>query len=189
MNANFQAPLPAAPPSSPRRFYKTFSERGPYEPGTVWGMLLLSAAGALFACVGAYVGWLSLKYSFGTVEVDGRVIAIREKVSHDSEGRPSTGYYPVVRYMVGGDVYTLTGKGGSGGSSAYEIDEPVRVLYRPGDPLDAQLNSFTERWLGPLFSVVGGVLAAFLFSIPAQHNYWLRHRPSPPSTPLVTSRP
>ncbi len=88
---------------------------------------------------------------------------------HSSKGGS---YYPEVEFKTpDGRIVHFSGSTGSNPSS-YSRGEHVQVLYDPASPEQAKIDSFSEKWLGPLllgglglgFALIGGgMLFAPLF--------------------------
>jgi hypothetical protein len=77
----------------------------------------------------------------------------------ESEGNDSTVYHPVVGFKtLDGEKHTFTSSVGSNPPS-YEEGEQVEVLYLPGEPKSARINSFFSLWGGPL--ILGGIGSVF----------------------------
>jgi len=69
------------------------------------------------------------------------------------------GQVPVVEYVVAGRPYEVSGRV-STSPSAYRAGQNVAVTYRRGEPSDAHIDSFAERWLLPIiFGSIGGIFA------------------------------
>jgi hypothetical protein len=124
--------------------------------------LFFVLGGGLFAVIGLLMGWQSLQYSLAAEEAAGVVVELKE--THSRRG--GTSWHPVVRYVVDGKEFTVTGAGGSGWFR-FSVGDTVDVLYLPAHPQEAQLNTFAQRWLmplvagtmGSLFACIGGALA------------------------------
>ncbi|OAI53372.1 hypothetical protein AYO44_16030 [Planctomycetaceae bacterium SCGC AG-212-F19] len=67
---------------------------------------------------------------------------------------------PVVEYHVAGQTYRFTGRVATN-MPIHAVGDQVAVLYKPNEPGTAFIDSFFDRWLGPLlFTGVG-----FLFLV------------------------
>jgi len=115
-------------------------------------------------------------------KADGTVIDLLGE--RDSDGDMI--YYPRVRYVTrSGNPVEFMGSVGSR-PAAFDVGEPVAVLYDPAEPEEAHIDSFFQLWfaalilgvIGLVFAVIGGggALAA------------LRARPRP-TTPDLRTRP
>jgi len=65
-------------------------------------------------------------------------------------------YYPKFSFQTpDGVTHTIASNSGSSPPS-YNVGQHVQVLYTPGDPNSARLNSFWELWLAPtVFFIMG----------------------------------
>jgi len=71
-------------------------------------------------------------------------------------------YYPTFQFVAdNGQSVTSVASVGSAGQR-YRVGASVKVLYSPDDPMKAQLSSFTDLWLMPVFLGLFG--SAFLGS-------------------------
>jgi hypothetical protein len=77
----------------------------------------------------------------------------------DSDG--DTIYYPRVRYVTrSGNSVEFTGSVGSS-PAAFDVGEPVVVLYDPAQPEEGRIDSFFQLWFAALIlGVIGLVFAA-----------------------------
>lgn len=116
--------------------------------------LVLLLMGLIFGGVGASFGWSTYKFSQGTLSAEGTVVRLDQSSSTSKPGKPaSRNKVPIVRYTVDGRDHEVRGEISTNHAPA--IGSKVSVLYRPESPDQAQIDSFTERWLFPL--VFGGV--------------------------------
>jgi hypothetical protein len=133
---------------------------------------LLLILPALFSLVGLgllapalWVGYRSWAFLQVAQAVPGTVIGLEWSDSDDSSGAR-----PRVRYEVRGEPYQITGNSWSS-PPAYAIGDQVRVLYPPGQPKAAQLESWFDFWflpallggIGLLFTLVGGGVGYLLW--------------------------
>ena len=66
----------------------------------------------------------------------------------------SVSYYPVVEFLTQrGATIRFRGATGSGVPD-YETGAVVKVVYRPDDPQQAKILTFSQFWLGPLVVTV-----------------------------------
>lgn len=114
--------------------------------GGAWiaGFILL-LVGSIFTAAGTAVSWRSLQLLQGGQKADGVVVSMR----HDGDSSK-----PVVKYSVDGKEYEVVGTISTKPPSLH-VGEQVQVVYRPGDPTYAVIDSFVERWLFPL--IFGGI--------------------------------
>src|SRR5262245_29623954 len=118
----------------------------PVPKEAIWVGLVFAGAGIaiLIACVSATLE--SLRFTRDAVDATGTVVAFR-KVSPKST---TLGWAPVVRFRdAEGQELDIVGDIASNPPS-YAIGDRVGLLYLPGDPRHAHLDSFASRWLGPL---------------------------------------
>jgi hypothetical protein len=88
-------------------------------------------------------------------KADGSVIALIGE--RDSDG--DTMYYPRVRYVTrSGNPVEFTGSVGSS-PAAFDVGEPVAVLYDPAEPEGARIDSFFQLWFAAL--ILGGIGLVF----------------------------
>ncbi|MGY4771627.1 DUF3592 domain-containing protein [Kribbella sp. CWNU-51] len=86
-------------------------------------------------------------------------VVVRVDTTTDKEG--DSYYHPVVRFITaGGRVVQYTDSVGDGSPRAHRVGESVRVLYDPANPQEAQLDTWSNRWLGPTIEI--GLAVAFL---------------------------
>jgi hypothetical protein len=122
--------------------------------------------GLVFAGIGGAAGWSSCQTLLGARRVEGtvaelvRVKSLKGAVGpkgHGVSNRPA--FAPAVEYRVEGKSYRIQGHISSS-NPAYAVGEKVAVLYPPGHPAEGTIDSFSEKWLGPLFFGVIGLLFA-----------------------------
>ncbi|HEY2250078.1 MAG TPA: DUF3592 domain-containing protein [Planctomycetaceae bacterium] len=101
--------------------------------------------GLLFVVIGCGFTIYSLSFAFGTQKAQGIVIEM-------------AGGSPIVEFTVAARKFkhhsTI-----STSPPSYSVGENVDVLYRPADPTNCQLDTFTDRWLFPVAFVCGGIIA------------------------------
>ena len=86
-------------------------------------------------------------------ETDGEVVELISK--RDSDG---TTYRPRVRYRPQGGYDMFFESSVSSNPPAFDVGEKVKVLYEPGNPQSAKINSFMSLWFGVLISGVLGLI-------------------------------
>ena len=96
-----------------------------------------------------WVGYQSWAFLQAAQAAPGTVIGLQWSDDEDSSGAR-----PVVRYEVRGEPYQITGDVWSS-PPAYDIGDPVRVLYPPGQPRAARLEAWFDFWFLPVF--LGGM--------------------------------
>ena len=95
----------------------------------------------------------------GRARTEGTVIKVELQIELVQHGNPHAGEmvffeevvvaYPVVEYQVGDREYTLRS------SSSLTVGQKVPVLYKADRPGVATIDTFADRWAGPL--ALGGV--------------------------------
>jgi hypothetical protein len=115
--------------------------------GRDWPYLLIGCG----LLLGAAVGGLSSAARWWRAErAEGTVVALEGRSDEDG-----VAYYPVVEYAVGGRPFRCEGGFGFG-PSLFRVGERVDVLYLPGRPGDAVIDTFSQRWGGyAIFAAVG----------------------------------
>jgi Protein of unknown function (DUF3592) len=92
----------------------------------------------------------------------GTVIDNIWRESNSSEGGSSWSAYPQVRfYQPNGEIILFTSRSGTNPPS-FQINQRVTVLYDPGDPQHAYIQSFGQLWMLPILLGAMGVA----FTIP-----------------------
>lgn len=124
---------------------------------------IFAVVGLIFVVVGVGVGVSAVGFQSSAEKVDGKVVALNERVSssRSSSGpsRTSTTWYPVVEYTVDGERYEFEASSGSN-PPAHEVGEAVEVAYDPADPGQAELAGIGGALILPLiFGGLGIVLA------------------------------
>ena len=131
------------------------------------GKSKLSAVIGLLVSIGMIGGgvyWYNVNTAFvdTAVRTKGEVVDVKrieETRRRDGRTREEVTYYPVVEFDDGdGQTHEFRSSAGSN-PPAYSEGDRVEVLYDPGDPQQASINSFTSLWVGPL--VTGGLGAVF----------------------------
>lgn len=123
-----------------------------------WGIALCLGLGACLLA-GAVFAWsvASEARAAATESATGTVIGLVESRTRKIGDPPS--YAPVVRFEAEGESREIQGSIYSKPAS-YRVGDPVRVVYPPGKPGDAYIDSWSEVWLVPL--ILGGLAGAFL---------------------------
>jgi hypothetical protein len=118
-------------------------------------------------------------------KADGTVIDLLGE--RDSDG--DTIYYPRVRYVTrSGNPVEFTGSVGSS-PPAFDVGEPVSVLYDPAEPEKARIDSFVQLWFPALILGVLGLVCAgiggggTLAALRARTRPATPDRPTPPADP------
>lgn len=121
------------------------------------GGVMIASGGICFV-----ISLVSLVYSWHFVRVaahtDGKIIRMIEHTDKDGD----TAYFPVFSFRDGqGNEQTIHSSSGSFPPD-YEVGDTVPVLYRPDDPSNAKINSFSSIWG---ISLITGIIA--LVDLPA----------------------
>jgi len=118
------------------------------------GIFLLIGLGLLGGAVLSFV--TTWRFIDGAVAADGVVIAFEER--WDSDDGAYT-YYPRVTFETEDRrKFEFTSDTGSR-PAAFDVGEPVRVLFDPAQPDAARIDSFLQLWLLPL--ILGGIGTVF----------------------------
>ncbi len=96
------------------------------------------------------------------VKGEGEVIELVAKRSTDSNNHTSYTYAPRVRFRSGGGHEFEFTASISSNPPSYSVGEIVPLLYQPGDPQKARIDSFFSLWGGALIT---GVVGLFFFAI------------------------
>jgi hypothetical protein len=128
-----------------------------------WTKIIFIALGTALLCGGAVWGWKTWSFASNAKTAVGKVVRIEERVTtRNRVGKPdrrSVSQLPVFTFRDDeGQEHTATSPA-SEGKNAYQIGQAVPVLYRPENPDDASINTFTQMWLGPM--VIGILGLAF----------------------------
>lgn len=113
-----------------------------------------------FCLWGVYAGYVSWTLEQGGEKTTGNVVRLEE--SNSSEGGCCV-YSPVIEFIAGGQTYSFEGDNASS-PPAYSVGEEVPVLYDPGNPGTAQINSFFERWVFPIIIIPAMIVAALILN-------------------------
>jgi len=126
-------------------------------PTPLFVFILAFAIIGVVLSVGLYTGAQSILASADTEGTQGTVVELERR----SNGRKAA-YVPVVEYRVAGRLHRFTGSVASA-PPMHAVGEQVQVLYKVDEPETAFIDSFSDRWLGPLvFTVVGSFFLAAL---------------------------
>src|SRR5262249_34855809 len=134
----------------------------------IGGALLLGAA---IGCLYSAVRWWEAERAEGTV------VALEDKFNEDG-----VAYFPVVEYHVGGQRFRCKGSFGFG-PARYRVGERVGVLYQAGQPGEACIDDFLQRWGGYTLFAVSGLLFVVVpraMRLPARVGAM---KPLPPTVP------
>lgn len=125
-------------------------------------LMLLVTLGTFIAGLvyGLYTwSWVSRSQSTTGLVID---------ITSDSEG----GEAPVVEYHVNDQTYRYESSNYRT-SSLYAVGSQVSIVYDPGQPGRAKIESFSDIWFVPFFMTAASVIMAF-FEIPFLLFNWFR---------------
>ncbi|MEH6630357.1 MAG: DUF3592 domain-containing protein [Halopseudomonas aestusnigri] len=153
-----------------------------------------TAIGIAMLVVGFFWANITSEFISSAQHTTGEVIElVRERSSSGSSStsRSSYVYRPRVQFTSHkGEEIQFQSSVGSNPASFYR-GEIVEVLYQETDPYNAQINSFSSLWFGPLLvSFIGGIFALFgggmvlYFRLKAKQELYLRRHGSPVVTKL-----
>ena len=121
-------------------------------PRLFFGIFLLVGLGLLGGS--AYLTYDTRRSLSVGVRADGKVIDLYE--SRDSDGDST--YRPHVRFTTReGEIVEFTSSTGSN-PAAFNVGEPVVVIYDPASPRSARIDSFFQLWFAPLLTGVMGIV-------------------------------
>jgi hypothetical protein len=129
-------------------------------PGAVaraFGFLIVgivAAVGPFLLALGAFSVVRTEMFIHSSIAVDGKIVDMRQM-----RGRRGAIFAPVFRFnLQDGQVYVVGSNTGTN-PPQFKIGDRVKVLYRPGHPEGARIDSFGQLFLFPLAAgIVGGSL-------------------------------
>ena len=143
-------------------------------PRLFFGIFLLAGLGQLGGA--AYLTYDTQRDLSVGVRADGEVIDLYE--SRDSDGDYT--YRPHVRFTTReGEVLEFTSTMGSN-PAAFDVGEPVAVIYDPASPRDARIDSFFQLWFAPLLLGFMGIVFTAVGCLAFQSG----RRPAEPAEPI-----
>ena len=131
----------------------------------VIGNLIVPLVGLVFLGLGLWWGWDAWTFVQRAQPAQAKVERFEERTKKkrvSGTTRTRTYYAPVFTFQdAKGASHTVTSDTGSG-KPAYEVGQPIRVLYDPADPQQARIDAFSELWLFPVaFSGIGVLCVGF----------------------------
>ncbi|WP_322815711.1 DUF3592 domain-containing protein [Chloroflexus sp.] len=129
---------------------------------------LISLLGLLIVGLGLLIlGWQSFTNTSqrmkNTVATQGTVVEIKTRLVNTNSGQ-RTFFYPIVEFRTAtGETIQFESEAGDN-PSAYQIDDRVEVMYNPGQPQTAFINSW-ELWLPSTLFLGTGVLLLIVSGI------------------------
>jgi hypothetical protein len=107
----------------------------------------------------------------GVLRCDGVVTQFDESTQTDQNGPPTVTYAPVFNFVFDGQTYTIHSKTGSN-PPEFSLGQKVPVVFHAGDPRDAQIDTFGQKWgLAVSFAIGGPFVALVGFA-----TWYFRHR-------------
>jgi len=131
----------------------------------LWVGGIFAGFGVVFVAVAAWLYLRDGEFTEGAVRARGSVIQMV-----GSGGSDGYTYTPVVAFEdADGVLHTVAGTVSSN-PPQYETGEAVEVIYPPGAPDEARIDSFLERFflslvfggIGTVFTAIGGALVFFV---------------------------
>ncbi len=136
----------------------------------IWLGAIFTPLGLIFAAVGGWFYLADRDLASSGVRTPGTVIELAG--GRDSDGDYS--YRPVVEFFDASGTRQVFASSVSSSPPSYSTGERVTVIYRPGAPDDAIIDSFVDRFLLPLmFGGIGAIFAAIGLGM---LGAWLRRR-------------
>ncbi|OAI44885.1 hypothetical protein AYO44_13435 [Planctomycetaceae bacterium SCGC AG-212-F19] len=123
-----------------------------------WVLLLGFVVVGIPFSVGVVTTVSAIQESADTQQTQGTVVAFEGRNS----ARGGAVSKPVVEYHVAGQTYRFTGRVATN-IPIHAVGDQVAVLYKTNEPGTAFIDSFFDRWLGPLlFTGVGFLFLGIL---------------------------
>lgn len=135
---------------------EAFENKHKKTPG--WALVLVLLVGLGVLGGGGFIAKQRGEFLSDARQATGEVIDFKRRTS-TSDGKTTTTWYPIVRYRPPGHDAPVTFQHDTGSSSpAYSRGESVTVLYTPGNPDEAIIDTGLMNWFGPgVMILVGGV--------------------------------
>jgi hypothetical protein len=169
----------ARPPPTPAQEEKTQSR---------WGAWFLIGGIAAIG-VAVWLGEGSIRLVHGGVSTEARVLRVNHEEFRNSENQTETRHTAIVEYRVGEKPLTLqrswsTGRGSFWSWPDYQPGERLKVIYLPGDPSRASIDTLPELFFAPLFLTLFGLVFS---AIGAAMTFYRRRSDEAPDGTLVLS--
>lgn len=134
---------------------------------------IFAGIGSIFAVTGIIIGISTRSFVASSVLTQGKIIALVERLSTDSDGDSSFVYYPVVRFTTNAGEPTVFEANAGSNPPAFTLGQQVEVLYSPQNPKEARIDSWLELWLFPtiftsiglIFVLIGGIVLIKSFPV------------------------
>lgn len=131
--------------------------RNPFA-GIVGGPVMAIIGGAM-----VFFGWRSYNTTKNFMDraerASGTVVEVVARSGTDSNGNPTTYYYPVVEFRTASGQSVRQQAATGSNPPSHRVGETVEMVYDPSDPQGARINDFTSIWLLP--AVLLGIGAIF----------------------------
>lgn len=90
----------------------------------------------------------------------GKVVSQEVHREEDEEtGKRTKSFYPIVEFeTTGGETVRFRGSTGRQKGPDFPEGTPVRVIYDPANPSNAQMANFSQFWLGPMTLTIAGAI-------------------------------
>jgi hypothetical protein len=98
------------------------------------------------------------RFASGAERVEGKVVDLVSR--EGTAGRPKQ-WAPVVGYEVGGKAYVLK-TDRYAFPSRFAVGDKIEVLYSPGDPNDARLGGFRQKYTTAILTGIAAFCLAFM---------------------------
>jgi hypothetical protein len=146
--------------------------------GRILPGLIATTLGAIFSAIGGCWMYNATRFNAVAEKAEGVVIRLDTRESHD-RGRVSRTFVPVVEFEAAGRKITFTGSVGSA-PAAYKVGERVKVVFAPGNPDDARIDSFWEQYVMPgIFLGVGVICLLIGLVLLFGRAAWFARPPGP----------
>lgn len=120
------------------------------------GIFLLVGLGVMGGGLFAYVHMRN--FADRAIRVPGEVVALSSHTDSDGD----TLYSPVFEFQDQDGGLRQVTSSSSSKPAAFDVGEKVEVLYEPGDPTDAVIDSFSQMWLLPTVLIPFGAIFALI---------------------------
>lgn len=132
------------------------------------GQYVFVAIGLGLMLIGFILAYRTTQFKKSAIMVPGTVVELIEKVSHSDEGT-SIVYVPRVAFRTAEGQESVFISDTGSNPPGFRPGETVEVMYRPGDPYDARINTFWQLYLAPVICIgIGSVfflISLFVFTL------------------------
>ena len=113
--------------------------------------------GGMFLIFDGFASYQSTSMFLSTAaESQGQVIQLIEVAATDSERARTVVYEPLIRFPDQAETDVEFQWFGSN-PAAFNVGDSVSVVYQPGEPQNARVNTFSDLWLRSIISAAFGV--------------------------------